>query len=62
METHVEKKYTFDAGVQLIPCGKITQYKPGATSARKHPFDAAKRANTTCVLTPSLHGNPAHST
>ena len=43
METHMEKKYTFDAGAQLMPGSKVTQQKRGATGARKHPFDAVNQ-------------------
>ena len=36
METHTEKKYTFDADAQ-----GYTVQNQAATGARKHPFDAA---------------------
>ena len=39
MEIHLEKKYTFDAGAQLM-AGRGSVQNPGATDPRKHPFDA----------------------
>ena len=40
METHIEKKYIFDAGAQLMAGSRVTKQKPGTT--RKYPFDAVK--------------------
>ena len=42
METHAEKKCTFDAGARLRAGREgYTVQNPGATGARKLPFDAA---------------------